>query len=204
MRRYSYRAVKKYGAITSLILAVFSLFHVNTAFADMASTNYQIKWDEFSAGGGFSSSPSYGLRDSAGASSAGSQSTSSSYRADSGFRAGVYDAVIGFAPYVQDSSTQVAAVSATSGPFNQVTVTTTAGFSVGDYVLIVQDEGGAQTSVMGQVTAVGGTTLDIRSNYAGTAPTIDGSNDYVYRMSPSASMGLGTLSILSPVLQTER
>ncbi len=186
--------VRKIIAITSLILAVFFVFRGNVAFADMASTNYQIQWDEISSGGGFSSSATYGLRDSTGTSSAGSALTSSSYAIDSGFRAGLYDEVIRFTPYVQDSSTQVAAVSATSGPFNQVTVTTTTGYAVDNYILIVQNEGANQVSAMGQITAVGATTLGIRSNYVGTAPTIDGSNDYVYLMNSSTAMGLGTLS----------
>jgi hypothetical protein len=181
-------------AIYSLILAIFCVFRADSVLADMTSANYQIQWDEISSGGGFSSSATYGLRDSAGTGSAGAAATSASYGITPGFRSGVYDDVIRFTPYVQDSSSQVAAVSATSGPFNEVTITTTAGFSVGSYILVVQNEGANQVSVMGQVTAVGATTLGIRSNYAGTAPTIDGSNDYVYLMNSSAAMGLGTLS----------
>lgn len=186
--------VEQIKSVTSLILAILFAFRSDVALADMASTNYQIQWDEISSGGGFSSSATYGLRDSVSAGSAGAASTSSSYAIDAGYRAGLYDRVIQFTPYVQDSSTQVAAVSATSGPFTQVTVTTTAGYTVGDYVLVVQNEGASQVSAMGQVAAVGATTLDIRSNYAGTAPTIDGVNDYVYEMNSATSMGFGTLS----------
>lgn len=193
--------VQKKGTIISLILALFCAFRANVAFADMSSANYQIQWDEISAGGGNSSSASYGLRDSVGTQADGSAS-SSSYSASQGFRAGIYDLTVSFSPYVQDLSTQVAATSATSGPFNEVTVTTTSGYVVGDYVLVVQDEGATQVTAMGQVTSVTATTLGIRSNYAGSVPSIDGTGDYVYEMSSVASMGFGTLASSSVTTHT--
>lgn len=181
-------------AIFCLILAIICIFSVESALAGMTSTNYQIQWDEVSPGGGSASSSSYGVRDSIGSSSANSSLSSASYAINPGFRAGVYDQVVSFVPYVQDRSTQVAAVSAVIGPLTSVTVTTTSGFSVGDYVLIVQNEGASQVTAMGHVTSVTATTLGIRSNYAGSDPVIDGSNDSVYRMSTTMTMGFGTLS----------
>lgn len=183
------------------MLALICAFRVDVALAEMASTNYQIKWDEFSSGGGASSSASYGLRDEMGTQASGT-STSSSFRLGQGFRSGLYDQVIGFVPYVQDLSSQVAATAGTTLPFDEVSVTTTSGFSLGDYILVVQDEGAGQVSAMGQITSVTPTTLGIRSNYAGTIPAIDGSNDFVYLMSSSASMGFGTLTSTSVTTHT--
>lgn len=175
----------------SLILAIISIFQSNVALAAMSSTNYQIQWDEFSAGGGNSSSASYTVRDSTAGSGADSRSSSASYRIDQGFRAGVYDQVVDFTPYVQDRSTQVAATAFSS---NIVTVTTAAGFAVSDWLIIVQDEGASQVAAMGQISGISGTDITIRSSYSGSTPTIDGSNDQVYRMSPTATNALGTLS----------
>ncbi len=188
------RATKEIKAVFALILAICFVFRAQLVLAGMTSSNYQIQWDEISSGGGFSSSATYGVRDSMGTSSAGSAATSSSYGISSGFRAGTFEEVVTFNPYVQDSSSQVAAVSATVSPLTSVTVTTTTGFSVGNYVLIVQNEGANQVSAMGQITSVTPTVLGIRSNYAGTDPVIDGSNDYVYDMNTSRAMSLGTLS----------
>jgi hypothetical protein len=161
----------------------------------MTSSNYQIRWDGLSSGGGPGTSATYRALDEIGAHGADTPS-SSSYSIGQGFLPGIYHPVVDFIPYVQDSSSQVAAVSATTMPFDSVEVTTTAGFSVGDYVLIVQNEGANQVSAMAQVTAVDAIppTLSLRSNYAGTVPTIDGANDYVYLMNSSTAMGFGTLS----------
>ncbi len=175
----------------SLTLALFFALYSNIAFAAMSSTNYQIQWDELSGGGGSSSSTSYGLRDSVGGSAAGARTTSVSYSIDQGFRAGVYDPVVDFVPYVQDKSTQVAATAFAS---NTVTVTTAAGFSVDDWIVIIQNEGASQVSAMGQISGIVGSNITIRSSYSGSIPTIDGSNDVVYRMSQTASSALGTLS----------
>ena len=177
------------------------MFRGNIAFADMSSANYVIEWDEFSSGGGPSSSATYELRDSMGTQADGAAS-SESYVAGIGFRAGVYDPTVRYIPLVQDFSSQVGATSATSGPFNAVTVTTVSGFSVDDYILIVQDEGVDQVTAMGQVTSIVGTTLGIRSNYAGDVPVINGVNDYVYVMSSSALVTFGTLSSTSVATRT--
>lgn len=181
-------AVKK---IVSLTLALFFALHSNFVLAAMSSTNYRIQWDELSGGGGSSSSSSYGLRDSVAGSVAGARAVSASYSIDQGFRAGVYDPVVDFVPYVEDRSTQVAATAFAS---NTVTVTTTDGFSVGDWIVIVQDEGASQVAAMGQISAVSSTDITIRSSYSGSTPTIDGVNDVVFRMSQSATSVLGSLS----------
>lgn len=173
------------------MLAIFFAFHSEIAFAAMTSTNYQIQWDELSSGGGVGSSASYQIRDSAGGSGSGSRASSTNYSVDQGFRGGIYDPVVDFVPYVQDRSTQVAATAFAS---NIVSVTSASGFSVGDWIAIVQDEGVSQTAAMAHITNISGTNITVDSGYSGTTPVVDSSSDYVYRMSPTGSISLGTLS----------
>lgn len=177
--------------IICLILAISFGLQPDSVLATMSSTNYQIQWDEMSSGGGSSSSSSYSVRDSTSGSMAGSRATSTNYGIDQGFRAGLYDPVVDFTPYVQDRATQVAATAFSS---NTVTVTTAAGFSVGDWMVIIQNEGASQIAAMGQITGILGADITIRSSYSGTTPTIDGSNDMAYRMSQVATSTLGTLA----------
>jgi hypothetical protein len=156
----------------------------------MSSDNYQIQWDSVGQGGeDTSSSASYKVRDTFGTLQG--IGTSASYREDSGFRAGIYDPTVSFNVFSQSMATQVAATSLSS---NTVTVTTTSGYAVGDYIAIIQNQGASQVSAIGKVIAVGGSTLtvdELKDN--GTSPTIDGSNDYVYVLSGSA-LPFGTLS----------
>jgi len=182
----------------SLILTLYMALYSNIALAEMSSTNYQIQWDELSSGGGNASSSSYELRGSTAGSSSGERSTSASYGVDQGFRAGIYDPVVDFTPYVQDRSTQVAATDFTG---NVVTVTTASGFSVGDWILLVENEGPTQVTAMGQIASISSPAITMYSSYSGIAPTMDGANDYVYLMSQTATNALGTLS--SSVVTTQ-
>ncbi|MFI3158402.1 MAG: hypothetical protein QX199_19845 [Methylococcaceae bacterium] len=175
----------------SLLLAGVLIAHSSNVFAAMSSTNYQINWDELSSGGGVGSSASYQIRDSAGGSGEGSRASSTNYSLDQGFRAGIYDPVVDFVSYIQDRSTQVAATAFSS---NTVTVTTASGFTIGDWIAIIQDEGASQISAMAHITNISGSNITVHSSYSGLTPTIDGSNDYVYRMSSNVSPSLGTLS----------
>ena len=160
-------------------------------FAAMSSTNYQIQWDSFSAGGSdVGSSDSYKIRDSLGSNGLGIGS-STSYELQSGFRPGVFDQVAAFQVFGQTSTfTTASALSDT-----QITVADSSSFSAGDYIALVQDIGASQVAAIGKVAApviVGFLTVDFFKN-GGSAPTIDGTNDKVYKLS-GASAALGTLS----------
>ena len=176
-----------------LIFAIFCTFRSSFVLAGMTSTNYQIQWDEISSGGGDSSSTSYNLRGSI-SDSASSTASSDSYSISQGFRAGVYNRVISYIPYIQDRSTQVAALRYT--PLvggGEITVTSTSEFSAGDYILVVQDEGEDQVTTMVQASGISSPVITIPVPLAGPIPTIDGVNDYVYRMGTSSSINFGTL-----------
>jgi hypothetical protein len=162
-------------------------FHAESS---MSSDNYQIQWDSIGQGGeNTSTSASYKVRDTFGTMLGTSSSTS--FRNDAGFRGGVYDPTVSFSVFSQDTSSQVAAT-ALAG--NTVTVTTTSGYSVNDYIAVIQNQGAGQITAMGRVTVVGGSTLTVDAfNDAGMTPVIDGTNDFVYRLSGS-SLPFGTFS----------
>lgn len=195
------------GVKISFTLAFILVFCARSVFAQMTSSNYQILWDEFSAGGGQSTSSSYIQRGSVGNGSGGN-STSLNYSLSPGFRGGVFDPSVAFTPYIEDRSTQVAANSFVSTLLGQPTplvgVTTTSGFAVDDVVLVIQDEGSSQTTLMAQVSALQPSPpgLILRSDHVGSLPTIDGVSDYVYRMSSTATINFGTLSTSSVATHT--
>jgi len=194
--------LRKTSVFFPLVLALFCVFRSDLVLAEMSSTNYQIHWDEISSGGGDSSSTSYNLRDSVSDSSS-NEASSSSYSISQGFRAGIYDPVVDYVPYVQDRSTQVAAMGYKSVVLGgEITVTTTLGFSVGDYILVVQDEGENQVTTMVQISDIYGVILGFPTPSAGPVPTIDGINDYVYRMGTSTPINFGTLLSTSVVTHT--
>lgn len=166
---------------------------VGFSHAQMTSTNFQIRWDSISAGGSdISSSASFGLRDTVDQ-SAGSRTSSASYRLDSGYRSGIFDEIITFDLFVQDATSQTAVTAFVPN----VISSNTAGFSVNDYVVLVQDRGIGQVAGVGRITAIGVNSLTIDELVtAGVSPIVDGTNDYVYRMS-GATSALGTLSATS-------
>ncbi|MFA5947295.1 MAG: hypothetical protein WC813_04755 [Patescibacteria group bacterium] len=149
----------------------------------MSSSNYQIQWDSIGQGGeNTSTSASYKVRDTFGTIQGVSSSTS--FRQDTGFRAGVYDPTVSFSVFSQDTSSQVAATSLVG---NVVTITSVVGYAVDDYIAVIQDQGTSQISAIGRVTVVGGSTLTIDElKDGGVAPVIDGSSDFVYKLSGSS------------------
>lgn len=170
--------------VLSLTLAPFH------AESQMSSDNYFIEWDTVGNGGkDTSSSTNYKLRDSFGTMQG--ESSSASYIEEAGYRAGVFDQTSTFEVMAQLRASQVGATSLSG---NTVGVTTTSGYSVGNYIVIVQNEGATQVSAMGKVISVGGSSLTVDElNNGGVAPTIDGSNDFVYKLSGNA-LPFSTLS----------
>ncbi|MFA4845770.1 MAG: hypothetical protein WC654_04390 [Patescibacteria group bacterium] len=163
----------------------------NIVSAQMSSSSFLIRWDSVNAGGSDSaSSSSYQLRDTVESVVAG-RTSSTSYNLDQGYRGGVFDQVISFDLRTQNLSTGREATALSS---LIVTVGSVSGISVGDYVALLQNRGVSQISAIGKVTTVGSTTLTVDSwTNGGTAPTIDGTNDYIYVLSGS-TVSFGTLS----------
>ncbi|MBP9828156.1 hypothetical protein KBC55_03285 [Patescibacteria group bacterium] len=160
----------------------------------MSSTSYQILSDTVGASGDdTSSSASYQLRDSFGNDASG-LGDSASYQGMLGYRSQIYDPVVAFAVYAQDTASQVAAVSATS---SSVDVTDASSYAAGDLIAVVQNEGASQITAIGRITSVSVNTLNI-DEFTGGAITIDGNNDFVYALSgttvPLASLTPSTLT----------
>ncbi len=183
-----------YPTTLTIVLVGFFIWS-NIASAAMSSTNYRIDWDTISTGGSdTSSSATYGLRDTIGNTGIGG-STSTTYDLRAGYRQGVYDQVVSFEVFGQTStSTTASSLSSTT-----ITVASTAGFSVGDFIALIQDKGASQISAVGQITSIGGSTITVDElKNGGTAPAIDGTNDFVYRLSgASVAMGEFTTSAVA-------
>ncbi len=181
-------------AISTIIL-LMNLVLTNTAHSAMSSTNYQIQWDSVGTGGSDSaSSSSYQLRDTVG-NSAIDNGSSATYQLRSGYRQGVNDQFISFSLVIQNNDSQTTASSVTG---TSITTGSTSGFSVGDYVLLVQDLGASQVSAFGKILSVSGAVITLDSFTVGSSsPTIDGTNDYVFRLTTSATPTFGSLSVLA-------
>lgn len=160
--------------------------------AEMSSSNYQIRWDSISEGGSdTATSANYGVRDSVGGYAIG-DSSSTNYQVGSGYRAGIFDEVITFDVLLQNSSSEK---SVTSRSGTTVSLSQTDGFSVGGYVILVQNLGASQVSALGKITSISsGSSMTVDSwSTNGTLPTIDGTNDFIYPLNGS-SASLGTIS----------
>lgn len=172
--------------------AIVGIFvYAQIAQAAMSSTNYEIRWDTISTGGSdVSSSSSYTLRDTAGGSS-GSSASSTTYQLTDGYRSGVFDQVLTFDHFIQDRDSQVAARTLSN---TTITVASTSGYALSDYVVLVQNTGVSQVTAFGRITGISGSNIILdRLTSSGTTPTIDGTNDYLYQMD-ATTMSFSTLS----------
>lgn len=159
----------------------------------MSSSNYQILWDSVDSGGSdTSSSTSYILRDSVSNPASGS-SSSTNFTDQAGYRSGIFDQFITFKLFGQNNSSEISA----TGLSGETITANNTSFSVNDYVALVQDRGAGQITAIGKITSLGSGTIivdDLKDG--GVVPTIDGSNDYVYKLSGS-SLDFGNFSTSS-------
>lgn len=158
--------------------------YAQIAQAAMSSTNYEIRWDTVSTGGSdTSSSATYILRDTTG-SSAGSTGASTTYQLTDGYRAGVFDQIITFDLYIQNSTNEREITGLTG---TTVTMSSTTGLSVNDYVAIVENRGVSQVTAFARIQSVSSGSIVVdRLTVGVSSPTIDGSNDYLYLMTGSS------------------
>lgn len=177
----------------ALLVGLTSLFGwFGFAQAEMSSTNYLIRWDTVSAGGSDTgSSATYLLRDTVGGTGIGG-SSSATYQTSAGYRAGVDDEIVAFEVVSQVTSSEVAATVLLG---TNISVASVVGYTTGDFIALVQDKGASQVAAIGKITSVGVNSfiVDAWANN-GTMPTIDGTNDYVYRLS-GATVSLEELSV---------
>lgn len=177
----------------AVLLVFFGTFGwIRFGLAEMTSSNYIIRWDTVSSGGSdTSSSASYNLRDTVGGNAIGTGSTSS-YQTRAGYRLGANDQIMAFEVLSQVAASEVAATGLVG---TTVAVASVVGFSVGDFIAVVQDKGALQVAAIGKIvsTGVGTLTVDALAN-GGSAPNVDATDDYVYRLS-GATADLGALLV---------
>ncbi len=181
------------------LFSVFALvgvfLYACPAYAEMTSTNYKIRWDSVTTGGSdTAASASYGLRDSLGGPTTGT-GTSADYQVSAGYRAGVFDQIITFDILPQNVTDQ-RTLTARSGL--TISTASTSGLSVGEYIVLVQDQGQVQISAVGKITSISSgvsVTVDAWAD-GGVLPTIDGTNDFFSPLDGS-SIAFGNLSASS-------
>lgn len=176
-------------------ISIFSIIFVGVltsalvAQGQMSSTNFEIQWDSVGVGGAdTNSSANYQLRDTMGNSSIGN-SSSSSYQIAAGYRQGIFDQIITFDVFAQNNASERVA----TGLSGNTISASTSGLSVNDFIVVIQDKGGSQVSAIGQIQSLGVGTItvdELKDN--GTTPVIDGTNDYLYRLS-GTSVDLGDI-----------
>lgn len=180
----------------AILLAYFLIFIPN-CWA-MNSSNYQIDWDSLNSGGDdTSSSANYSIQDTLGQITSG-ESSSTNYQSFAGYRLpeGV-DTILVFHVYAEDENTQTAvANSGFSSSGKTVQVADASGYSVDDYVGVVENKGGDQEVAVGKITQVNANTItvDFWEGDNATMETIDGSDDYAYVLSTN-EIDLGQLSV---------
>ncbi len=181
--------------IPYVFIVLLGFLPFSFAVAGMSSVNYQIDWDNFNAGGlDASSSTNYSMLDTIGDNASGT-STSASYQLSAGYRGIEDQSSLSFIVITQANGTQVT-YSAFSSGGETVTVSSAAGFSVGDYLVAVENKGFSQDIAMGKITDISGNVITV-DYWSGDHPQMSavpaGGNDYVYKLSGvSAEMGTVT------------
>jgi len=162
----------------------------------MSSTNYIINWDSINTGGtDYSSSTNYYMLDTIGELATG-RSTSTNFTMAAGYRQGITDPqILQFSISSENESTKVSYTAFNNGGL-QVTVSNAAGFSVGQYIGVVENEGASQYLAVGKITNIGGLVITVDQwdgdNGVMSAGPVGG-DDWVYRMD-SHQINLGVLT----------
>lgn len=176
-----------------LSVATSVLLAASPAMA-MTSTNYQINWDDVSAGGGdFGTSANYITHDTIGDVGAG-RSGSANYGLSAGYRLPETANLLGY-----EVKANAASPTPTWSAFNgtdQVTVSSVAGFAIGDLIAVVENPGLIQEIAIGRITNIVGLVITV-DDFDGDTGSISavpaGGDDLVYRLS-SANLDLGLVS----------
>jgi hypothetical protein len=177
----------------ALCCLVLGMWHVQA----MTSTNYSIPWDTVNSGGNeLGASTNYQLDDTMGQPISG-LSAGINYALHAGYRAGMeVDTSLSFLVGGQASS-PVSAYSLFSniGP-EHVEVDSDVGFSIGDYIAVVENQGYDSLVAMGQVIGIAANILTIDSwegDAALMSPIAAGGDDFVYKLS-SDGVPFGTIT----------
>lgn len=179
-----------------LISCIFLILGLLTGhvFA-MSSGNFKINWDNINEGGSdIATSTNYGLYDTVGDNGSGT-STSVNYQLSAGYRASIAVDSLSFVLKGQDSSTETAYVLFSNGS-KKVNVSSVTGFSVGDYIAVVENKGFGEFVAVGRINDITGIGLTVDgwngdNLVIGAAPV--GGDDFVYRLSTNTA-AFGTVT----------
>lgn len=164
----------------------------------MSSLNYQIPWDSVSTGGNeLATSTSFELYDTIGQTVSGA-ATSTSYEIQAGYRESATSTdSISFVAYGQAATPVTRYGSFMNMHPKYVGVSSTVGFSPGDYIAAVQDVGYDGLAAIGRVNSLSGDAIvvdDWQGEDGVMSAFSDGNNDNVYRLS-SGSIPFGTVTV---------
>lgn len=182
--------------LSLLVVALLVVFPL--PLRAMTSTNYQIDFDAFGSGGDDqSSSDNYSLQDTIGGFAVGT-GTSTSYLLSAGYRT-VNDTVhsTSFQLLTQTSASQVAYSNLSTSPA-YVTVTSVSGFSVDDYIFVIENQGFSQKIAVGKISSVDNVNTRLYvDSWSGDSvnmqASVSGGNDFVYLVSGSG-LSFGTVT----------
>ncbi|MDA1038104.1 MAG: hypothetical protein O2877_00255 [bacterium] len=172
------------------IILVLGLSISSSVYAEMSSTNFIIRADSISAGGGeaVSGSGDYTVRDSVSPIASGN-SSSSSFNLRAGLRPMIFDQIVTIDIGLQDTSANSSVASLVG---TDITVLSAAAFAEGDLVVLVQDVITTHLSAVGKIISIVGSVITVDELVSSGTPSIDGTNDILY-VADGTSLGLGSL-----------
>src|SRR5690348_3286877 len=164
-----------------LILCCSLLLCGSKAFA-MSSTNFLIQWDNVNAGGlDNASSTNFSSRDTLGDNASGT-STSANFQLSAGYRAPEGADTLTYQVRSRSASVSTSYTAFSDGS-NTVDLSSTAGFSVGDLIAVVENNDFSQFVAIGRITNIAGlvVTVDDFDGDGGSMSAIPaGGDDTVY------------------------
>ncbi len=176
------------------LTTVLCLFLMGTRVLAMSSTNYWIPWDNVNSGGSdIGTSTNFSIHDTIGGTAVGT-GTSANYNLSSGYRVPEMANTLSY--LVKTTNTAPTTYSAfTDGVGGTVTVASTAGFSVGDLIAVVENRGFAQLVAIGRVSSTVGLTMTV-DQFEGDGGVMSaspaGGDDFVYLLDAN-SFDFGTV-----------
>lgn len=178
------------------VITCFFIVFVSAAQA-MTSTNFQINWDSVNSGGNdTSTSTNYWAQDTLGEQAIGSSSSTNYQIFSAGYRlADPTNTTLSYTVGTQENATQTV-YSSFSNAGNTVSVSSTASFSTGDFIGVVENPGASELIAIGKITSIIGSVITVDAwdgNPSALSASPSGGDDFVYRLNGTAAQ-LGTLT----------
>lgn len=178
-----------------LLILCCSLLMVGSRALAMSSTNFLIQWDNVNSGGlDNSSSTNFSSRDTLGDNASGT-STSANFQLSAGYRAPEGADTLTYQVRARSASVNSAYTAFNDGA-NTVTLSSVAGFAIGDLISVVENNDFSQLVAVGRITNIAGlvVTVDDFEGDGGSMSAVPaGGDDLVYLLN-SNSINFGSIS----------